>query len=130
MARERVRMKPARKSRRSKQEIYDEAAEPLHGNFCRRPDGKEIFVPLRAGYPGPGEPINEEMAAFALRHRRADIVAGYLRETKYGRSRSSKWIERDLAAARTVLDDVDDQGHRLDGRCISSSSRRPLRRVL
>jgi hypothetical protein len=56
-------MKPVRKSRRSKQVSYDEAAEPL------------------PGYPAPGEPISDEIAAEALRRRRVDIVAFYLRGT-------------------------------------------------
>jgi hypothetical protein len=75
-------MKQVRKSRKSDQLIYDEAVEPLQGRLYRRPDGKEILVPLKTGYPGPGEPINVEMAVFALTHRRVGIVARYLRETK------------------------------------------------
>jgi hypothetical protein len=76
------RMKSVHKSRRSKQESYDEAAEPLQERLYRRPDGKEIPVPLKTGYPGPSERIGADMAVFALRHRRVDIVARYLRETK------------------------------------------------
>jgi hypothetical protein len=75
-------MKPVRKSPRSRQVSYDEAAEPLQGRYYRRADSKEIFVPLKTGYPGPGEPIRGEIADFALRHRRVDIVARYLRETR------------------------------------------------
>jgi hypothetical protein len=78
----RKRMKSVRKSRTLKRESYDEAAEPLKGGYYRRADGKEIFLPLEIGYPAPGEPIDDETAAFALRRRRVDIVARYLRETE------------------------------------------------
>jgi hypothetical protein len=75
-------MKPVRKSGTSKQASYDEAAEPLKGGYYRRADGKEIFVLLESGYPAPGEPIDDEIAVYALRRRRVDIVARYLRETE------------------------------------------------
>jgi hypothetical protein len=39
-------------------------------------------VPLEVGYPGPGERIDDEIAVYALRRRRVDIVARYLRETQ------------------------------------------------
>jgi hypothetical protein len=82
MVRKRGRMKPVRKSRKSKQESYDEAAEPLQGCYYRRADGNEVFVPLKTGYPGPGERIDDETAVIALRHCRGDIVARHLRETQ------------------------------------------------
>jgi hypothetical protein len=73
-------MKPVRKSRRSKQVSYD-AAELLQGRSYGLADGSVIFD-IQAGYPGPGEPIRAETAVFALRHKRVDIVARYLRETR------------------------------------------------
>jgi hypothetical protein len=76
-------MKPVRKSPRSRQVSYDEAAEPLQMRSYSRADGKVIFVPHKTGYPGPGERIDDETAVSALRHRRPDIVARYLRETRH-----------------------------------------------
>lgn len=76
-------MKPVHKSRRSKQESYEEAAEPVRLRSYCGPDGKVIFVPLKIGYPGPGEPIDDVTAGNALRRRRVDIVARYLRETAH-----------------------------------------------
>jgi hypothetical protein len=75
-------MKPVRRSRRSKQLRYDEAAGPVQRRSYGLADGSVIFVTHKTGYPGPGERINDETAVFALRHRRPDIVAWYLRETR------------------------------------------------
>lgn len=74
-------MKSIRKSPRSREETYDEAAEPLHWHSELDIDGNVIFVTDKIGYPRAGEPISAEIAAFALRHRRVDIVARYLRES-------------------------------------------------
>jgi hypothetical protein len=74
-------MKPVRKPRQSKKETYDEAAEPQHPRSELDADGNVIFVTNKKGYPAAGEPISDDIAAFALRHRRVDIVARYLRET-------------------------------------------------
>jgi hypothetical protein len=75
-------MKPVHKLRNFKQVSYDEAAEPLQRRSYGLADGSVIFLTEKTGYPGPGERINDETAVFALRHRRVDIVARYLRETK------------------------------------------------
>jgi hypothetical protein len=82
MARKRGRMKPDRRSRRSKQVSYDEAAEPLQRRSYGLADGSVVFLTQKTGYPGPGERIDDETAVFALRHRRPDIVARYLREAR------------------------------------------------
>jgi hypothetical protein len=74
-------MKHVRKSPQSKKETYDEAAEPLHRHSKSDADGNVSFVTDRKRYPAAGEPISDDIAAFALRHRRVDIVARYLRET-------------------------------------------------
>src|SRR5258708_33216180 len=72
-------MKHVRKSPQSKKETYDEAAEPLHRHS--KSDENVSFVTAKKRYPAAGEPIRGDIAAFALRHRRIDIVARYLRET-------------------------------------------------
>src|SRR5258708_14450809 len=74
-------MKHVRKSPQSKKETYDEAAEPLHRHSKSDADGNVSFVTAKKRYPAAGEPIRGDIAAFALRHRRIDIVARYLRET-------------------------------------------------
>jgi hypothetical protein len=74
-------MKRVRKSPQSRKETYDEAAEPLHRHSKSDADGNVSFVTDRKRYPAAGEPISDDIAAFALRHRRVDIVARYLRET-------------------------------------------------
>ena len=74
-------MKHVRKSPQSRKETYDEAAEPLHRRSELDADGNVVFVTHKIGYPGPGEPISDEIAAFALRHRKVEIVARHLRET-------------------------------------------------
>jgi hypothetical protein len=74
-------MKPIRKPPRSRKETYDEAVEPLHRHSELDADGNVMFVTDKIGYPGAGEAISGDIAAFALRHRRPDIVARYLRET-------------------------------------------------
>src|SRR6266849_4824797 len=74
-------MKRVRKSPQSRKETYDEAAEPQHWHSELGADGNVISVPDRTGYPAAGEPISDDIAAFALRHRRVDIVARHLRET-------------------------------------------------
>src|SRR5262249_40855563 len=66
----RLAMKSIRKSPRSREETYDEAAEPLHWHSELDIDGNVIFVTDKIGYPPAGEPISGEIAAFALRHRR------------------------------------------------------------
>lgn len=73
-------MKHVRKSPQSRKETYDEAAEPLHRRSELDADGNVIFVTDKIGYPSSGEPISDEIAAFALRYRRVDIVARHLRE--------------------------------------------------
>lgn len=46
-------------------------------------DGNVSFVEQKPpGYPAVGEPISDDIAAFALRHRKVDIAARYLRETR------------------------------------------------
>jgi hypothetical protein len=74
-------MKQVHKLRKSKRVSYDETAEPLYLRSYSRPDGK-TFPALRIGYPGPGERIEDQTAVDALRRRRVDIVARYLRETE------------------------------------------------
>jgi hypothetical protein len=74
-------MKRVRKSPQSRKETYDEAAEPLHRHSKSDAEGNVIFVTDKKGYPAAGERISDDMAVFALRHRRVDIVARYLRET-------------------------------------------------
>src|SRR5947209_3264123 len=74
-------MKSSRKSPRSRKQTYDEAAEPRHLRFECDADGKVSFVEDKPpGYPAVGEPISDDIATFALRHRRVDIVVRYLRE--------------------------------------------------
>jgi hypothetical protein len=75
-------MKPDRRSRRSKQVSYDEAAEPVQRRSYVLADGSVVFLTQKTGYPGPGERIDDETAVFALRRRRPDIVARYLREAR------------------------------------------------
>ncbi len=75
-------MKPIQKLRKSKQVSYDEAAEPVQRRSYGLAHGSVIFLTQKTGYPGPGERINDETAVFALRHRRSDIVARYLREAR------------------------------------------------
>ena len=74
-------MKRVRKSRQSRKETYDEAAEPLRLRSELDPDGNVRFVTDKKGYPAAGEPVSDEFAVLALRRRRADIVARHLRET-------------------------------------------------
>src|ERR1700674_2506132 len=74
-------MKRVCKSPQSRKESYDGAAEPLHRHSELDADGNVIFVTDKIGYPSPGEPISDGIAAFALRHRRVDIIARHLRET-------------------------------------------------
>jgi hypothetical protein len=74
-------MKPVRRSRKSKQVSYDEAAGPLQWLSKIDREGNVSFVAEKIGYPGPSERISDEMAALALSRRRVDIVARYLRQT-------------------------------------------------
>jgi hypothetical protein len=74
-------MKSIQKSPRSRKETYDEAAEPVHWHSELGADGNVIFVIDKIGYPKAGEPISAEIAAYALRHRRVDVVARYLDES-------------------------------------------------
>jgi hypothetical protein len=76
-------MKPVHKLRKSKQVSYDEAAEPLQRRSYLLANGSVIFLTRKTGYPGPGERIDDETAVFALRHRRPNIVARYLREARH-----------------------------------------------
>src|SRR5260370_25662093 len=59
-------MKRDRKSPQSKKETYDEAAEPLHRHAKSDADGNVSFVTDRKRYPVAGEPISDNIAAFAL----------------------------------------------------------------
>jgi hypothetical protein len=73
-------MKSSRKSSRSRKQTYDEAMEPLH-SYSER-DGNVRSGMGKTGYPPAGEPVSDQIGVFTLRHRRADIVARYLRETE------------------------------------------------
>src|SRR5260370_11867630 len=74
-------MKRVRKSRQSRKATYDEAGEPLHRHSKSDAEGNVISGTDKKGYPDAGEGISDDRAVFALRHRRVDIVARYLRET-------------------------------------------------
>jgi hypothetical protein len=74
-------MKRFGKSPQSRKETFDEAAEPLRWHSELDADGNVVFVTDKIGYPDAGEPISDEIATFALRRRRVDIVARHLRET-------------------------------------------------
>jgi hypothetical protein len=91
-------MRPVRKSRRSKQVSYDEAAAPLQQHSECDAEGNVSFVTEKTGYPGPGERISDEIAAEALRRRRVDIVALYLRGTPC-LSLRFRWILADMLEA-------------------------------
>jgi hypothetical protein len=54
--------------------------EPLPPMMEYHWEGETTPVPDRIGWPGPGEPVSDDIANLALMRDRLDIVARYLRE--------------------------------------------------